>query len=616
MSNNQQQAGQSRQSVSYPSPTSYPSPSMSNAPYNYPPPNNQQVNESYRASPTGSNGAMPLPSMRSLDPMQQQQQHMGSPLPHPPVAQMGGNYYHSQSQTLPHPYPNVTSDPNGGGNMRYALPVSDPRVMSGGRHKKEIKRRTKTGCLTCRKRRIKCDEHHPACRNCQKSKRECMGYDPIFKSQPGPAAIQPAPSSAPSQGPLSATANPYGNQPQMLGGYSAAAMNYDPSLPAGVSSPGSGQHYDYASAIDPALTSGHTSAAGNQYMQSTPGMSAYYNDPKRELYGNSPYSSSGASDTLHLRGGGGGSVSPSVAYFAQDVADTISPAKRSVIDLLAMGGPIPALVSQDQNPTSIDETKHLYYSIYAPGLENFLESKWYSVKGLNKFLGDKGMMDLFGALLVQFQKSNTDPKEVFYTNSIEARVCWSLACNVRAGATEMNGAKSTGLVPPSDDPMEAARRLRVFEALLTGEVRPHNPLTQPVPGSTDHHRLRELEFWHKLGNFVCIPEDDSQKQIDDSLAALRTLLDGRENRDVLYSIAVIRAIGQRVSDYTASDMPHHFDETDDKSKLQVAKKFITDEANGNGTTNVIRRFCELATRTWSAASANASSASPVPQNES
>lgn len=27
--------------------------------------------------------------------------------------------------------------------------------MSGGRHKKEIKRRTKTGCLTCRKRRIK-----------------------------------------------------------------------------------------------------------------------------------------------------------------------------------------------------------------------------------------------------------------------------------------------------------------------------------------------------------------------------------------------------------------------------------------------------------------------------
>lgn len=134
MSNNQQQGGQSRQPVSYPSPTSYPSPSMSNANYNYPPPNSNQVNEPYRASPTGSNGSMSLPSMRSLDPLQQQQQqHMGS---HPPVAQMGAGYYHNQGQTLPHPsYPNVTSDPSGA-NMRYALPVTDSRVMSGGRHKK------------------------------------------------------------------------------------------------------------------------------------------------------------------------------------------------------------------------------------------------------------------------------------------------------------------------------------------------------------------------------------------------------------------------------------------------------------------------------------------------
>jgi len=34
-------------------------------------------------------------------------------------------------------------------------PSASPRFVSGGRHKKEVKRRTKTGCLTCRKRRIK-----------------------------------------------------------------------------------------------------------------------------------------------------------------------------------------------------------------------------------------------------------------------------------------------------------------------------------------------------------------------------------------------------------------------------------------------------------------------------
>jgi len=46
---------------------------------------------------------------------------------------------------------------NGQSQMRYALPPQqmDARQLSGGRQKKEIKRRTKTGCLTCRKRRIK-----------------------------------------------------------------------------------------------------------------------------------------------------------------------------------------------------------------------------------------------------------------------------------------------------------------------------------------------------------------------------------------------------------------------------------------------------------------------------
>jgi hypothetical protein len=57
---------------------------------------------------------------------------MGSPLPHPPVAQMDHNY----GQTLPHPslYPNIISHPTGH-NMRYVLPITDSRVMSYGNSK-------------------------------------------------------------------------------------------------------------------------------------------------------------------------------------------------------------------------------------------------------------------------------------------------------------------------------------------------------------------------------------------------------------------------------------------------------------------------------------------------
>ncbi|KAF2629412.1 hypothetical protein BU25DRAFT_21688 [Macroventuria anomochaeta] len=40
----------------------------------------------------------------------------------------------------------------------------------------KMRKRTKTGCLTCRKRRIKCGEERPTCTNCVKSKRQCEGY--------------------------------------------------------------------------------------------------------------------------------------------------------------------------------------------------------------------------------------------------------------------------------------------------------------------------------------------------------------------------------------------------------------------------------------------------------
>ncbi|EHK43093.1 hypothetical protein TRIATDRAFT_34316 [Trichoderma atroviride IMI 206040] len=49
------------------------------------------------------------------------------------------------------------------------------------------RKRTKTGCLTCRRRRIKCDEGRPICNNCIKSRRDCEGYSQrvIFKEPLG-----------------------------------------------------------------------------------------------------------------------------------------------------------------------------------------------------------------------------------------------------------------------------------------------------------------------------------------------------------------------------------------------------------------------------------------------
>lgn len=48
---------------------------------------------------------------------------------------------------------------------------------------RKIRKRTRTGCLTCRKRRIKCDERKPYCNNCEKSKKCCAGYVDISKKR-------------------------------------------------------------------------------------------------------------------------------------------------------------------------------------------------------------------------------------------------------------------------------------------------------------------------------------------------------------------------------------------------------------------------------------------------
>ena len=42
----------------------------------------------------------------------------------------------------------------------------------------ERKTRAKTGCLSCRQRRVKCDEQRPNCVRCQKANILCAGYEP------------------------------------------------------------------------------------------------------------------------------------------------------------------------------------------------------------------------------------------------------------------------------------------------------------------------------------------------------------------------------------------------------------------------------------------------------
>ncbi|KAI0183229.1 hypothetical protein EV127DRAFT_31698 [Xylaria flabelliformis] len=58
-------------------------------------------------------------------------------------------------------------------------------------------RRTRSGCYTCRSRRVKCDEKHPICDRCRKGKRECVYPDPpVVKGSTGSSTSKEATSTS------------------------------------------------------------------------------------------------------------------------------------------------------------------------------------------------------------------------------------------------------------------------------------------------------------------------------------------------------------------------------------------------------------------------------------
>lgn len=82
---------------------------------------------------------IPVNSLNSIEPVR-------------PVAIVAGQAKRPRGRPRKHPKPN-------------------PDAVS-----KVTKGRSKTGCITCRKRKKKCDETKPECMNCQKNSYKCLGY--------------------------------------------------------------------------------------------------------------------------------------------------------------------------------------------------------------------------------------------------------------------------------------------------------------------------------------------------------------------------------------------------------------------------------------------------------
>ncbi|KZL73045.1 C6 zinc finger protein [Colletotrichum tofieldiae] len=61
-------------------------------------------------------------------------------------------------------------------NQASELPLRDPNDAPLPRRKRASKPKVRSGCLTCKIRRVKCDERKPTCSRCERADVECDGY--------------------------------------------------------------------------------------------------------------------------------------------------------------------------------------------------------------------------------------------------------------------------------------------------------------------------------------------------------------------------------------------------------------------------------------------------------
>ena len=288
-------------------------------------------------------------------------------------------------------------------------------------------------------------------------------------------------------------------------------------------------------------------------------------------------------------------------------------AKRTKMDdLLAIGGvpPPPPTASASISPASYDEIKGLYSSVYAPGIDKFLETRWFQLRGLSHLLHDARLCEQFATLMSRYSIDPSSPniyQITAATQSLEAAVIWGMMGLCRQVANTPNPTNGqVNYLEVNDGVHDAARRLEIFENLISGQYLDVEPATasESTRNGTvfdEQMKFREREFWRLMHTFLTIRDDEasSAKEIDDTLGSCRNLLDSRENRDVIYSIAIARHLGQRMAEFPDNlQQPASNDEQDARAKLYVAKKFIEEEANGKGTNQVIQRLCGMAMRSW------------------
>ena len=500
-----------------------------------------------------------------------------------------------------------------------------------------------------------------------------MGYDPVFKPHTGPAAIQPAPNSAPAmqQQQPTPTGPPQYPPPQSADYMAPNTAPYGgggSGVPAG-GAPSGGDQFDYASAIDPALEAATAvPGAGGAFYTDPRGPMPVYGEPQSLL--SAPYLAQPRHDPAE-RLQGLALSNPRLRIGSWAAAG--KPAKIEEVLRVGAGYLPPAVppVGAELAPAQRAELSQLWGTVYGPALDKFLETRWFATRGLAHLSRDRGLTARYFALVGRFGiTASTHFHENLVTNSLEASVIWDTMLLARQVAAQVASTHDgDAAADAAEGVLEVARRVEILEALLTNThldpasvtADPTASTTTPAEGAapgaatpTDKTTAfqgqlakRERDFWRLVACFATLqtdpalpqptpttastgdgkPEPTPTQQADALLGEMRVLLDSRENRDVLYSMAVVRHLGMQVqhggptapasAGGTATETKTEGEgggvegaegkpasggagpEDEPREKVRVAREFLQYEASGRGTTQVVQRMCGAAVMSWS-----------------
>ncbi|KAF7508718.1 hypothetical protein GJ744_008965 [Endocarpon pusillum] len=447
--------------------------------------------------------------------------------------------------------------------------------------------------MTCRRRRIKCDEEQPSCRNCSKSKRECLGYDPIFKSQRSAPSLSSISASNSTQAPQASSAS----APSLhLGSFPESGSPINTFSPTSKSpSPSAGQveHSD--------------SASGDHVI---PSISDIQGQPEQAQPGGL------VPEKIPL------SVPPISQILLHPVAKRVH-----VKELFNIDGQMapPVTVSRSDDVVFKESVEAIYNTVYAPALDRFLETRWYTMSGLNALRMNSHVLaefiafvraaslgaeeSLFQSTLAQETRliwglvnicsgSQVSSREITKSNSelevLTSRIVAtsgdfrrppdndSAVPNSRVGHDDTQNAQHTNTQSPPTNDYDAktvittfpgedtttfmlTARLKALCSLLTNNPAPQSserpliPPSSPVDTPLRKPLARQLqtrqdEFWFCVGRFVAASRDadsnpdTSKAEMKTALHRARALLDGFENRDVVYTVMWMRFLQREALD--------------------------------------------------------------------